>query len=142
MGLSNKLSCEAGSFSCCCNPHRFLQLEVFEAFFSFAGTWGCTVCLTPQFFLPVYLHANVGPPGLPAANLPGVLSAAAHLCPSYQFFFNSFIVGLSYSSIFWQFWSFFVFKFIVVLLLVVQGGKVYLPTPPSWLEVQLCPFSI
>ena len=27
------------------------------------------------------------------------------------------------------------FKFVVVLLLVVQGGKVYLPMPPSWLEV-------
>ena len=32
---------------------------------------------------------------------------------------------------------FFVFKF-VVLLLVVRGGTVCLPTPPSWLEVQFC----
>ena len=32
---------------------------------------------------------------------------------------------------------FFVFRFVVVLLLVVQGGKVYPPTPPSWLEVPL-----
>ena len=31
---------------------------------------------------------------------------------------------------------FFVFKFVVVLLLVVRGGKVYLPMPPSWPEVQ------
>ena len=29
MGLSNKLSCEAGSFSCCClNPHGCFQSEV------------------------------------------------------------------------------------------------------------------
>ena len=32
---------------------------------------------------------------------------------------------------------FFVFKFVVVLLLIVQGGKVYLPTPPSCPEVKI-----
>ena len=42
------------------------------------------------------------------------------------------VVGLPYSSIFWQFWLFFVFKFVVVLLFVVQGGTVCLPTPPSY----------
>ena len=41
------------------------------------------------------------------------------------------VVRFSYSSIFWQFWLCFVFKFVVVLLLVVWGGKVYLPMPPS-----------
>ena len=30
---------------------------------------------------------------------------------------------------------FFVFKCVDVLLLVVRGGKVYLPMPPSWPEV-------
>ena len=48
------------------------------------------------------------------------------------FFFNSLVVRLPYSSIFCQFWLFFVFKFVVVLLLVVRGGTVCLPTPPSW----------
>ena len=52
-------------------------------------------------------------------------------------FFNSLVVGLPNSFIFCQFWLFFVFKFVVVLLLLVRGGKVYLPTPPSWLEVGL-----
>ena len=40
------------------------------------------------------------------------------------FFFNSLVVALPYSSIFWQFWLIFVFKFVVVLLWVVRGGKV------------------
>ena len=31
----------------------------------------------------------------------------------------------------------FVFKFVVVLLLVVQGGTVCLPMTPSWLEVTI-----
>ena len=53
------------------------------------------------------------------------------------FFFNSLVVGLLYSSIFWQLWLSFVFKFVVVLLLVVRGGTVYLPMPPSWPEVSL-----
>ena len=35
------------------------------------------------------------------------------------FFSNSLVVGLSYSLILWQLWLFFVFKFVVVLLLVV-----------------------
>ena len=28
VGLSKELSCEAGSFSHCCNPYRFLQPEL------------------------------------------------------------------------------------------------------------------
>ena len=54
--------------------------------------------------------------------------------------FNFLVVGLPYSSIFWHFLLFFVFKFVVVLLLVVRGGKVYLPMPPSWPEVQFYNF--
>ena len=64
--------------------------------------------------------------GLPAASLPHVLSAPpTHL--EECFFFISLGVGLPYSSIFCQFWLFFVFKFVVVLLLVVRGGIVRLP---------------
>ena len=58
------------------------------------------------------------------------------------FFFNSLVVGLPYSLIFCQFWLFFVFKFVVVLLLVVQGGTVCLPMPPSCLELLLNAFLI
>ena len=56
-------------------------------------------------------------------------------CLDECFFFNSLVVGLPYSLIFWQFWLFFVFKFVVVLLLVVWGGKVYLLMLLSWPEV-------
>ena len=41
--------------------------ERFEALFPRAGTLACAVCLAPQLFLPVYLHTNVGPPGLQSA---------------------------------------------------------------------------
>ena len=133
---------EAGSFSCCLNPHRFLQLEVS---FSCPGTLGCADCFPPQLFLLVYLHTNVGLPTLPAAispcppaiALPQVLSAwlPASAPPTGLdecFFFNFFVIRLPYSSIFCQFWLLFVFKFVVVLLLVVRGGTVYLAKPPSF----------
>ena len=121
----------------------------FEALFPYIGTLGCMVCLVPQLFIPVYLHANVGPPcqpataslGLPAALLPRVLSAWLPISApptglSECFFFNFLVVGLPYSLIFWWFWLYFVFKFVVVLL-VVQGCKVYLSMLPSWREVGL-----
>ena len=103
----------------------------FEALFPCAGSLGCEVCFTPQFFLLVYAHMNVElptPPVLPwwvrqllpcqpAAALPAqVLSyclAASPLCPSAPatglddcVFFNSLVVGLPYSLIFCQFWLF------------------------------------
>ena len=53
------------------------------------------------------------------------------------FFFNSLVVRLPHSLIFCQFWLFFVFKFVVVLLLVVQGGIVCLPMLLSWPEVSM-----
>ena len=33
MVLSNEVSCEAGSFSCCLNPHRIFQSEVLRLYF-------------------------------------------------------------------------------------------------------------
>ena len=105
-------------------PLQVFIARGFEALLPQAGTLDCAVCLFLQLFLPVLLHTNVGLPGLPAATLPCVLSTLAdHLCPPTSLdecsFFNSSVVGFSYSSIFWQFWLFFVFKFVVVLLLVV-----------------------
>ena len=94
MGLSNKLSCEAGSFSHHLNPHRFFSARGFEDFFPCIGTLGCVVCLTPQLFLLVYLHANMGPSAppatalttLPAATLPSPPAAwstsRCFACPS------------------------------------------------------------
>ena len=126
MGLSNGLSCENGSFYHHCNPHRFFQSEILRLLFPTAGTLGCGVCLTPQLFLLVYLHANVGLPALPATTSPSLPAAAllrvlSTWLPSSSpptsldeyFFFNSLVVGLPYSSIFWQFWLFFVLNLLL-----------------------------
>ena len=64
MGLSNELSCEAGSFSLShLNPHKCFQ-SLFEALFPCAGTLGFEVChpvhqllpRRPAAPLPILLH--------------------------------------------------------------------------------------
>ena len=39
VGLSNTLSCETGSFSCCLNSHKFLQLEVLRLYVPTLEAW-------------------------------------------------------------------------------------------------------
>ena len=67
---------------------------------------------------------------LPESSLPQLSISAPSTGLDECFLFISLVVRLPYSSIFWYFWLFFVFK-LVVILLFVPGGKVYLPTPPS-----------
>ena len=149
MGLSTEVSCEAGSFSCCCNPHRFFSLRGFEVLFPHVGNLGYAFCLGPQLFLLVYPTCKCGTALSDSPCLtfqpPIIQQPPSHkTCPTWLpisasldecSFFNSLVVGLPYSLIFWQFWLIFVFKSVVVLLLVVQGGTVYPPMPPSWPEV-------
>ena len=118
--LSNELSCETGSFSCHGNPCSILQLP-----------------LSLQFPGEPALH-HLQSAALPCCRpmhlsfLPLVSAAPTSLG---ECFFNSLVVGLPCSLIFWQFWLFFVFKLVVILLLVVHGSKVFLPTTPSWPEL-------
>ena len=144
MGLPNKLSCEAEGSPTTSTPNMFFQSEILTLFHS-ARTVGCTVCLTPQLFLLVYPHTNVGPPPCPdslpppccKSSPPRLWVSAPPTSLDECFLFNSLVVGLPYSLIFCQFWL----VFVVVLLLVVQGGTVFLPTPPSWPGVHCFLFS-
>ena len=78
MGLSNELSCEAGSFSRCRLTPTGVFTQRFEALFPRAGALGCVVCFNPPPFLWVYLWANVGPQDLLAVPLP------AHVCSTIR----------------------------------------------------------
>ena len=86
-----------------------------SASYHLVGSASCSLaCPVPQS--PTSL-------GLPAAASPRVLSAPfAHLRPSYSlddcFFCTFLVIELPYSSIFCQFWLLFVFKLVVVLLVV------------------------
>ena len=114
MGLPNKLSCEAGSFSCHHNPQKFFQSEVLRLYFPaqepqvvrsvllpicsshfiLTQMWGCLVH-QPPLILQLLPCCVSPPPKLLVSTPPTVL----HEC----IFFNSVVVRLPYSSIFWQF---------------------------------------
>ena len=73
----------------------------------------------PPLLLPRCHHTMSSPPQVSVSAPP------THL--NEYFLFKSLVVRYPYSLIFWQFWLFFVLRLVVILLLVVQGGKhVYL----------------
>ena len=144
VGLFNGISCETGIFSSL-NPHRFFQSEILRLYLpTLEHLVECSVLLPrcSSWFICTQMWDHLLHQLLPAPvlQLPPCRESSPPWLPISSpptFLFNSLVVGLPYSIILWQFWLFFAFKFVVVLLLVVQGGKVYLPMPPSWLEVPL-----
>ena len=115
----------------------------FEALFPRAGALGCVVCFAPPLFLPVYLCVNVGPRVLLAAALPPRWVCQPLRCRNSSpprlpisapptgldecFFFISLVVRLPYSSIFCQFWLFFVFKLLLSFFCLCKEAQcVYL----------------
>ena len=141
MGSTNELYCEARSFSCCLNPHGFFQSEVLGFYFPTLEPWVARSVSLPScsfWFIPMPIWDRPFCQLLPCqeSSPPGMSVSAPPTSLEECFFVNSLVVGLPYSLIFCHFCLFFVFNFFVVLLLVVQGGKVYLPMSPCWLEVQ------
>ena len=86
-----------------------------------AGAVGCTVCHPVHQLLPCQ----------PAAALPRVLSTQLPISAPPTgldecFFFISLVVGLPYSSIFCQFWLFFLFKLLLSFWLCKEAQCAYL----------------
>ena len=142
MGLSNKLSCEAGSSSHHHNPHRCFQSEALRLYFPGLEPWAVWSFLLPSCCFSQFVCTQMwghpvcqppcgksSPPGCPSPPLLPVWRNVSSLTAWSSDFLT---VRFSGSS-----GGFLVFKLFVVLLLVVQGGTVYLSTPPSWLEVPL-----
>ena len=117
--LSSGLLCETGSFSHCGNPYHsphqlWVSVSPSASRPSQSTAW-------PQFF-------SAGPAHM--ALLP-VLTSLVVLA---DFFFNSLVVRVPCSLIFWLLWLFIDFRLVVILLLVVRGSKGFPPMPPSWPE--------
>ena len=80
---------------------------------------------------PAHFH-NLPPRGLPATALPRVLSTGLPVSTPPNgldecFFFISLVVRLPYSSIFYQFWLFFVFKLLLSFFWLCEEAQcVYL----------------
>ena len=129
MGLSSELSYEAVSFSHChLNPHRCFQSEALRLYFSALESWVVRSVSLPSSSSQ-FIHTQMSDHPVchfaclvlqwPPCRVLFTPSTSLDEC----FFFNSLVVGLPYSSIFCQFWLFFVFKFVVVLLLVCEEAK-------------------
>ena len=121
VGLSNELSCKAGTLFCCCNTYRFLQPEVLKLYFPAQDPW--VSCLSCSQVVPPGLSAHecgitqstsccLTWPGLSSccgSSLPLLPVSAPPTSLDECFFFNSLVVGLLYSLIFWQYWFGFLF---------------------------------
>ena len=121
--LSNRLSCETGSFSHhnCHSPQSILSLS-----FPVSQSLQHSHCL--HGLLP---HSEIFL-SQPAWSLVHCLTGLVVLV---DFFFNSLVVRVPCSLIFRCFWLFSDFRLVVILLLVVRGSEGVLPMPPSWPEV-------
>ena len=151
----------SGSSSHHCNPHRYFQWEALRLYFPALEPWVaarvcvcvcvCVLCLVSQLFLLVYLHANVGPPSLPASASLGPPASAAlpwvlfTRCPSpllLPVWMNiSFLTPWlsDFHTVRFSGCSgyFFNFKFVAVLLLVLRGGSLS-TYASSWPGVRIC----
>ena len=171
MGLSNDLSCEAGSLSCCRpNPHGVFY-QRFEYLFPCTGALGYEDCFAPlcssRFICVRMWGCGVLPAALPAlfsATLSPALSAylsecgaagsasgqtacpvrptlcqsrschgdASPLCPGCR----SPLLLLLWMNVYFLFpWCRTPLPFDFLSVLVVRGGAVCLPTPPSWFSM-------
>ena len=112
--------------------------------------------LAPQVFLLVFTchtwmwdhpFCQPPPPPLPCccchieSCLPQLIFSTAPTSLDEYFFFKSLVVRLPYSLILWLFWLYLVWGLAVNHFMVVLGGEVCLPVPPSWLEVWALPYS-
>ena len=76
MGLSKNSPVRLGICPPATSTPTGVFSQRFEALFPHAGALGSVVCFALPLFLPVYLCANVGPQGLPATTLWGLLAAS------------------------------------------------------------------
>ena len=133
MGLSNEFSCEAGSVSCCLNPHRFFSVSSLRLCFPALEPWIAQSVSLPscssQLIYMQLSHCPVLQPLPCCESSPSLLLVWMSVSSLTPWLSNFHTVQFSGSS------GYFVFKFVVVLIWVVQGGRMYLPTPPSWPEI-------
>ena len=113
VGLSKELSCVAGSFPCCYNPQIFLQPEVLRLYFlpgpCVVQSVSLPSCSSQFICMRMWDHAVYQPLPCLESSPPWLLCSTPTTSMDECFFFNSLVVRLPYSWIFWQFWLFFCF---------------------------------
>ena len=147
MGISNRLSCETGSFSHCHNPHRILQPEVLKLWFPALELWfaqfvlllSCSYWLIHMWMwdYPVascrlgYLVCQL--PLCSASCLPQLPISAPPTSLDKCFFFNSLVVRLLHNLIFWWFWLFLFLNWLLSFFRLCEEAKhIYLHLHLGW----------
>ena len=131
-------------FSSTTSTPLVFAVRSYEVLFPSVGILDCTMWtwagkahspgVPPSLYPP---QVNVGPPIPQAVSTAALLQPPHHIlaapftCLDECFFFKSLVVRLPYSLVFWQFWLYFVLRLVVILPMVLQGGKACLPMPPS-----------
>ena len=143
-GPLSRVYWKSGKLFCHPNPHWFLQPEVTGIYLPGTRTLGWDP-FAPKVLLPMFIHHTwiwdrpcpFHHQHLSAPH--GVSSpvSAPPTCLDECGFFKSLVVRLPYTLIFWQFWA---LRFSCNSFAVTWGSKVYLPMPPSWLEVMTTHF--
>ena len=123
--LFSELLCETGSFSHRSNPCHSPQSALS---LSFPLSQPLPCILSP--------HHSQSPWSAASLWFLSICSLTS-LVVLVDCFFNSVVVRVPCSLIFWHFWLFIDFRLFVILLLVFQGREGLLPTPPSWPEITI-----
>ena len=144
MGLSNNLSCEAGSLSCCCpNPHRRFQSGL-RLYFSALEPWVARSALLPAVRPGLSVHECRA-----AGSASGQTACPVRptLCQSQSRHGHASLLRpgcLSppllpvWMNVYFLFpWCRTSLPFDFLSVLVVRGDAVCLPTPPSWFSLVL-----
>ena len=106
---------------------------------SHSVTPACTVCHL-EAASPAHMVHSLAPGSLSQPRPHGLLPCLRSSRPTcltslaglVDSFFNSLVVRVPCSLIFWHFRLFIDFRFVVILLFIVQGSKGFLPTPACW----------
>ena len=127
-GSLQQLSCEAGSFSCHHNLHRFLQPEVLRLYFPSLKSW-VVQCVSLPSCSSWFIHMQMWDcpvcQSLPChmSSPPWLLISTPTASLNECYFFNCLVVRLAYSSIFWQFCFLFFFLYLLSFFWLCEEAK-------------------
>ena len=145
MSLSNDLSCEAGSFSCCCpNPHGCFRMWGYGAGYpALPAPFSATVSPAFSVYLCVTAGSVSGQTACPVGpTLHQSRSHHSNVCPLRPGCPSLPLLPVWMNVYFLSPWCRTSLSSDFLSVLVVRGGAVGLPTPPSWFSSKLVSFCV
>ena len=128
MGLSNGLSCETGSFSCCCLNPQVFSVRDLRLYFPALEPWvaqsvSLPSCSSQFICMRVWDLLIYQPPTCCKSSPPGCHSPPPSIGLDECFFFNSLVVRLPYSLIFCHFWLYLFLNLLLSFFWLCEEAK-------------------